>query len=146
MCTVKKSEILMISLHLKNEKRYRKNCYAFGIHKKQSFWSKILAKIGKFKYFVGLKVFQILLYSTRQAQTNKRDRLAKYCVFIGELTKIPFSFCFAARSFLLKGIGGVFIGLLKTKIGNIVNVYDHCAVHSHTKLTQQTPAMLLLHT
>ena len=48
MCTVKKSEILMISLHLKNEKRYRKNCYAFGIHKKQSFWSKMLAKIGKF--------------------------------------------------------------------------------------------------
>ena len=38
----------------------------------------------------------------------RRDRPSKHCVFIKEVTKIPVSFCFAARSFLLKIIGGGF--------------------------------------
>ena len=38
----------------------------------------------------------------------RKDRLSKHCVFIKEVTKIPVSFCFAARSFLLKKIGGGF--------------------------------------
>ena len=38
----------------------------------------------------------------------RRYRPAKCCVFKKELTKIPLTFCFAAGSFFLKEIGGVF--------------------------------------
>ena len=57
------------------------------------------------------------------AYTNKYciDSEAKCRVVIKELTKIIFTFCFAAWSFLLKGLGGVFEDFsIVIKIRNIL--------------------------
>ena len=53
-----------------------------------------------------------------------RDRPAKCCVFIKERTKIHFTFCLAAWSFLLKGIEGVVedYSLVNT-IRNMANLF-----------------------
>ena len=47
-------------------------------------------------------------YSILHNRLIWRDRPTKYCIFTKDLTKIPFSFCFAAWSFLLKEIGVFF--------------------------------------
>ena len=44
-------------------------------------------------------IFSFLVFPNHRL--IRRDRPVKYCVFTKELTKIPFSFCFAARSLLL---------------------------------------------
>ena len=63
--------------------------------------------------------------NTRHHKLISRDRLAKCGVIVEELTKIPFTFSFAAWSFLLKGIGVVFEDYsIGNKIRNIAYLYS----------------------
>ena len=54
------------------------------------------------------QIYEYFCIVCAQQRLIRRDRLAKHCVFIREVTKISVLFCFAAKSFLLKIIGGVF--------------------------------------
>ena len=46
-------------------------------------------------------------------KTNIGDRPTKYRVFLKILTNFPFPFCFAALSFLPKGIGDIFVDYIR---------------------------------
>ena len=76
----------------------------------KKYFTKYQHQVRIFTYIINAPNIRIFLYSIVCAQHRliRRDRLAKHCVFIREVTKIPVLFCFAVRSFLLKIIGGVF--------------------------------------
>ena len=88
----------------------------------------------------------------------RKDRLSKHCVFIKEVTKIPVSFCFAARSFQLKIIGGVFedYSIENKEYSELVRALCMgCRVYTQYSLTKPnrqavqhtilSPAVLVLH-
>ena len=49
------------------------------------------------------------VHCTVYEKKTQNARQTKYCVFLKILINFPFPFCFAALSFLPKGIGGVFV-------------------------------------
>ena len=78
------------------------------------------------------------LYSVHH-ELISRDRPEKCCVFIKELNKIHFTFCFAAWSFLQKGIGGVSEDYsIENKIRNIANLYTDSMVAYQNLLSQKS--------
>ena len=68
---------------------------------------------------------QFLCQNTRLIS---RDRLTKHCVFLKILTNFLIPFCFAAMSFLPKGIGSVFVDYsdIIRKTVNVYILYSQC--------------------